>query len=100
MRQTHTSTAAACRSRCHYRREGADLEQLQEFLNAAQASPTPDNEYMPIIFALCLAAVLGAYLALAYHITYTGKKERRGQMVYTLVLLCLGGLLLLRRRKA
>lgn len=46
---------------------------------------------MPIIFALFLAAVLGAYLALAYHITYTGKKERRGQMVYTLVLLCLGG---------
>lgn len=44
-----------------------------------------------IILALALAAVLGAYLALVYHWTYTGKKGTRGQMVYTIVLLCLGG---------
>jgi hypothetical protein len=50
-----------------------------------------NGEMLDIIIALSLAAVLGAYLALAYHITYTGKKERRGQMVYALVLLCLGG---------
>ena len=40
-----------------------------------------------------LAAVLGTWLAAVYSWTFTGKKEIRGQMVYTLVLLCVGGAL-------
>jgi len=46
---------------------------------------------LDVIIALVLAALLGGYLALVYHLTYTGKKEKRGQMIYTLVLLSLGG---------
>ncbi len=55
-----------------------------------QFIPTPD-EALNILVALLLAAILGFVLAMIYHWTYTGKKERRGQMVYTIVLLCLGG---------
>lgn len=52
--------------------------------------PSPD-EVLHTVIALLLAAILGFVLAMIYHWTYTGKKERRGQMVYTIVLLCLGG---------
>jgi hypothetical protein len=58
---------------------------------AAQAGPKSNNLMLDVIIALVLAALLGGYLALVYHLTYTGKKEKRGQMIYTLVLLSLGG---------
>lgn len=49
------------------------------------------DDVLLTVVALLLAAILGFVLAMIYHWTYTGKKERRGQMVYTIVLLCLGG---------
>lgn len=54
---------------------------------------TAQPTHMVIIFSLFLSTAIGWYLAFVYHLTYTGKKENRGQMVYTLVLLCLGGAL-------
>lgn len=59
--------------------------------SSAQSGPPSGNMMLDVIIALVLAALLGGYLALVYHLTYTGKKEKRGQMIYTLVLLCLGG---------
>ena len=59
--------------------------------SAAQTGHQSGNVMLDVIIALVLAALLGGYLALVYHLTYTGKKEKRGQMIYTLVLLCLGG---------
>jgi len=38
-----------------------------------------------------MAASLGGFLALNYHLTYTGVRENRAQLVYTLLLLCMGG---------
>ncbi|MBN2083116.1 DUF4956 domain-containing protein [bacterium] len=63
----------------------------EELRQLIQSRVMPESAWIEVIIALVVAALLGGYLALAYHLTYTGKKEKRGQMVYTLVLLCLGG---------
>jgi len=67
---------------------------MDEFSRAVQGQPAvSENAAISVIVSLCLAALLGTYLAVIYHFTYTGKKDNRGQMVYTLILLCLGGAL-------
>lgn len=75
------------------RSEGAAILEdfIEELTATVQGSGPGNSSPLVIILALALAAVLGAYLALVYHWTYTGKKGTRGQMVYTIVLLCLGG---------
>lgn len=68
------------------------VQQLAEGSPAKIPSVIPPwDDVLLIVVALLLAAILGFVLAMIYHWTYTGKKERRGQMVYTIVLLCLGG---------
>lgn len=70
----------------------ADLEDFLKLLGQNLANtPTPTSDPLSIVVALVLAAVLGSFLAMAYHFSYTGKREHRGQMVYTIVLLCVGG---------
>ena len=72
------------------------MEKLAQQLTEGSADsvtpfiPSWDHVLLTVV-ALFLAAILGFILAMIYHWTYTGKKERRGQMVYTIVLLCLGG---------
>jgi uncharacterized membrane protein HdeD (DUF308 family) len=70
------------------------LDQLLNQLNAAAAEASvATHSPLSVAMALGVAVLLGAFLAVMYNLTYTGKREQRQQISYTIVLLTMGGAL-------
>lgn len=96
--------------------EGIDLAQEGlDWLNTGQPQPPPEEQPPPdtpfgefetylkananawyvILTKLALASVLGLILAIAYRVSYTGKKKKYSRsMMQTQLLLCIGGALI------
>lgn len=68
---------------------------MQDFLNQLQGLGEPAKLVTldAALFSLVFATLLGSLLAFVYSVTYTGKKEDRTQIIFTIILLCMGGAL-------
>lgn len=68
-------------------------EFLQQLIQAATPASTAPASVLSEVLALGFAAILGSVLAFVYTHTYTGKKDERLQITFTIILLCVGGAL-------
>lgn len=68
---------------------------MQELISQLQMLGQPAElvTLKAAFFSLVFATLLGGFLAFVYSVTYTGKKEDRTQIIFTIILLCMGGAL-------
>lgn len=68
---------------------------MEEFLSQLQGFGAPAKlvTLESALVSLVFATLLGGFLAFIYSATYTGKKEDRTQIIFTIILLCMGGAL-------